>query len=172
MRILVLTLIAFFTILPVAKAQSTDALKAGTFHISSLNTAFAMQGDFEGEYRIHPDRIELKVTKADIRISNHCPYKGRRLLSAVQFKLITKTEDGKRKTSSLGQEFHLEHVMGPGDSHSLGEMNFHIPIDGSIDLSQHWLLVQMDEITLDDPQEGPTKGFAFAQSCKDLFSQP
>lgn len=172
MRILVFTLIAFFGVLPVVKAQDADVLKAGSFHISSLNTAFAMQGDFEGEYRIHPDRIEMKVTKADISISHHCPYKGRRLLSAIKFMLITKTEDGRRKTTSSGQEFPLRQVMSPGDSHKIGEMFFDIPINGSVDLSQHWLLVQMEDITLDEPEEGPTKGFAYAQSRKDIFSLP
>jgi hypothetical protein len=172
MRILASTLIALLAVFPVTKAQETDVLKAGSFQISSLNTAFATQGDFEGEYRIHPDQIELKVTKADIRISEHCPYKGHRLLSAVKFILVTKTEEGRRKIVSTGQEFSLAQVMGPGDSYSLGEMYFKIPIQASIDLSQHWLLVQIDETTLDDPEEGPTKGFAYAQSCKDIFSRP
>jgi len=141
------------------------------FSISSLNTAFAMQGDFEGEYRIYPDRIELKFTKANIRISEHCPYKGRRLLSAFKVGLATGTDDKRWKIADGAQEFLLELVMSPGDMHSLGELDFSIPNDASVDLSKHWLVVQMEDIVLDAPGEKQQKGHAYAHSCRDIFTR-
>src|SRR5687767_7693215 len=155
-----LALVVLLSISSVAQAQDAGAPDAHPFSISSLNTAFAMQGDFEGEYRIYPDRIDLKVTKANIRISEHCPYKGRRLLSAVKFGLATGTNGERWKIANTGQEFFLEQVMRPGDLHSLGELYFSIPIDDSVDLSKHWLVVQMQDNVLDVPEEKRRKGYA------------
>jgi hypothetical protein len=173
MRILVAALVAFLAVFPVANAQEEDAgaAKVGSFHISSLNSAFAMQGDFEGEYRIHPDRIELKLTKSDVRLSEHRPYKGRRLLSALKFGLATKTEDDNWKIALPWQAVSLERVMSPGDEHSLGELHFNIPIDASTDLSRHWLVAQMDELILDVPERRMI-GRSYARSCQDIFAQP
>src|SRR5688572_11440274 len=94
MKLLFSALMILLVVSVSTKAQGADVSGARPFHISSLNTAFAMQGDFKGEYRIYHDRIEVKVTKANIRIRHHCPYKGRRLLSAIKVGLATNT-DGK-----------------------------------------------------------------------------
>jgi hypothetical protein len=166
--LVVVTLLTFAS----AKAQDTAGPEARPFSISSLNTPFAMQGVFEGEYRIYSDRLELKVTKAEISISEHCPYKGRRLLSAVKFGLATSTDDNRWKIANAGPELSLEQVMRPGDMHSLGELYLYIPIDDSIDLSKHWLVVQMADTVLDVPEEEKRqRGYAFAHSCRDIFTR-
>jgi hypothetical protein len=154
------------------KGQDANVPEARPFHISSLNTAFAMQGDFKGEYRIYPDWIEVKVTKTNIRVSHHCPYKGRRLLSAMKFGLATNTDGKGWKIDHAAPAFVLEQVMRPGDVHSLDELYFHIPIERSMDFSQHWLVVQMEEVALDVAEEKQPKGHAYAHSCKDIFSDP
>ena len=170
MRLGCLVLVTLLTF-ALANAQDAGVPEAHLFTISSLNTPFAMQGEFEGEYRIYPDRLELKITKADIRISEHCPYKGRSLLSAVKFGLATSTDDKRWKIAIAGQELFLEQVMRPGDLHSLGELYFYIPIDDSIDLSKHWLVVQMADTVLDVAEEKQLKGYAYAHSCKDIFTR-
>jgi hypothetical protein len=164
-----LTLVALMIISPLASAKNVSSPEAHPFSISSLNTAFATQGDFEGEFRIFPDRIELRVTKANIYLSEHCPYKGRRLLSGLKFGLVTST-DGKRwKEANSGQDLYLAQVMSPRDTYSLGELYVVIPIDNSIDLSKHWLVAQMEETVLDIPEERERKGYAFAHSCRGHF---
>jgi hypothetical protein len=169
MRVLFSALMILLVVSISTKAQDADVSEARPFHISSLNTAFAVQGDFKGEYRIHSDWIEVKVTKANIRISHDCPYKGRRLLSAMKFGLATNT-DGKRwNIAHAGQEFFLERVMRPGDVHSLDELYFHIPIERSTDLSRHWLVIQLEDVVLDVAKEKQLKGYAYAHSCKDIF---
>jgi hypothetical protein len=170
MRMLV-PLVFLLAVSPFAAAQDGGAAEARPFSISSLNTPFAMQLHADGEYRVYPDRIELRVTRADIRISEHCPYKGRRLLSALKFGLATHTEDGRWTIADGGQDFFLEQVMSPGDTHGLGELYFHIPKDDSIDLSKHWLVVQMEDTTLDVPEQRRRKGYAFAHSCRDIFTR-
>lgn len=163
---LLILLIAF----PCAAAQDGGASEARPFSISSLNTAFAMQGDFEGEYRIYPDRVELRVTKANISISEHCPYKGRRLLSGVKFGLAVNTGDKRWKIAAAAQEYFLEQVMSPGDAHNLGELYFYIPRDDSVDVSKHWLVVEMADTVLDVPEEKRSKGYAYAHSRRDIFT--
>jgi hypothetical protein len=172
MRIIISTLLFFLAVSSVAKAQNADVPRVSPFHISSLNTSFAMQGDFEGEYRVYPNRIEVKVTKADIRISERCPYKGHRLLSAVTFSLATSIDSKKWKIAYSGQGYSLERVMSSGDVVNLGELYFNIPIDESIDLSKYWLVVQMNDTVLDIAEEERVTGHAYAHSCRDIFSQP
>lgn len=172
MKLLFFALMILLVVSVLTKAQDADVPEARPFNISSLNTPFAMQGDFKGEYRIYPDWIEVKVTKANIHISHHCPYKGRRLLSAIKFGLATNTDGKQWKIAHAGQEFFLEQVMRPGDVHSLGELYFHIPIERPMDLSQHWLVVQMEDVVLDVAEEKQRKGYAYAHSCKDIFSEP
>jgi hypothetical protein len=156
---------------PFAVAQVGGAPETQPFSISSRNTAFAVQGDFEGEYRIYPDRIELRVMRADISISEHCPYKGRRLLSGVKFGLAVNT-DGKRwKIATATPEYPLDQMMSPGDTSNLGELYFYIPRDDSIDMSKHWLVVQMADTAIDVPEEKRRKGYAYAHSCRDIFTR-
>lgn len=172
MRITISTLMILLAVSSVVNAQNVDEAKASPIHISSLNTPFAMQGDFEGWYRAYPNRIEVKLTKTDIRISEHCPYKGRRLLSAITISLATSL-DGKRwKIAYPGQAYFLERVMSPGDVANLGEIYFNIPIDESIDLSKYWLVVQMNDTALDVPKTERVVGHAYAHSLRDVFSRP
>jgi hypothetical protein len=163
-------LLVLLVISSLTRALDAGGSDARPFSISSLNTAFVMQGDFGGEYRVYPNRIELKITKANIRISEHCQYKGRGLLSAVKFGLATGTDDGRWKIAHGGQEFFLEQVISSGDIHSLGELYFSIPKDDSVDLSKHWLVVQMEVTVLDVPEEKRLKGYAYAHSCRDIFT--
>ena len=172
MRLIITTLMVLLIVTSLSKAQNANLSDGIPFHISSFNTPFAMQGNFEGEYRVYPNRIEIRVTKADIRISEHCPYKGRRLLSAVGFSLGTSLGDKKWNTVSHGQQHLLELVMIAGDAVSLGELYFNIPIDETIDLSKYWLVVQMSDTALDVPIAEREVGYAFAHSSRDIFRLP
>ncbi len=167
-----LALVVLLSVSPLAGAQSAFSPEAHPFTISSLNTPFATQGEFEGEYRVYPERVELRVTKANVYLSEHCPYKGLRLLSAVKFGLAAGTDGNRWKTVGAGKEFLMEQVMSPGDTYSLGELYFDIPRDSSIDLSKHWLVVQMEEFALELPEERQRKrpGYAFAHSRRDIFA--
>jgi hypothetical protein len=167
MKLAFLTLVILLTVFSFAKAQNFGGLETYSLKISSLNTAFATQGDFEGEYRIFPDRIELKLTKAEIYLSDKCPYKGRRRLSSLKFGLATNTEGKRWNISYTGQELFLNQIMYPKDLYSLGELYFIIPIDNSVDLSKHWFVAEVEESLLDVGVE--RKGYAYAHSYKDVF---
>jgi hypothetical protein len=56
--------------------------------------------------------------------------------------------------------------MSPGDTHNLGELYFYIPRDDSVDLSKHWLVVQMTDTAIDVPEEKRRKGYAYAHSAE------
>lgn len=170
-----LTFIALFVILllcPLAgQAHSPTEPDAIPFHFCSYDTGFAMQGDFEGVYRVYPKSIEVSLSKAVIRISQHCPYKGRREFAALSFRLATNTPEGRWHTVFKSQKFFVNRIMSPGDEYSLDSINFSIPKEETTDLSQHWFVAQMDDLVLDDPRGGPSEGFAFAHSCRDIFVQ-
>jgi hypothetical protein len=166
---LTLSLSFLITTAAVCHAQTSNDPVAVPFSISSFSTRFAMQGEFEGEYRILPDSVEILVKKAVVRISTNCPYKGRRRLGTITFGLAMAAGEKSWKRSTMSQPFIVERVMSAGDEIELGAMYFSIPRYADLDLQKHWLLVQMSDFTLDLPDEKPREGAAFAHSCRDIF---
>ncbi len=172
----------FYALLPVlslfvlcqtaARAQQVVAEgETVPFHISSLDTAFAMQGDFEGEYTVYPEAIRVRLTKALVRVGTHCPYKGRREFRAVSFWLATTNpETGRWKRAFASQKHMVRTVMLPGDEYRFDGAEFLIPKLSETDLSKHWLVVEMEDIALELPaEEDSVEGYAFANSCRDVF---
>jgi hypothetical protein len=166
---LTLSLSFLIALAVVCHAQTTGEPEAVPFRISSFATPFAMQGEFEGEYRILPDSVEIIIKKAVVRISTHCPYKGRRQLGTITLGLATTFGEKGWRRSTVSQPFIVERVMSSGDEVELGAMYFSIPRYADLDLQKHWLLVQMNELVLDLPGEKPLEGYAFAHSCRDIF---
>lgn len=140
------------------------------FHITSIDSGFGMEGDFVGEYRVLADSVRVRLTKAFVRISMNCPYKGLREFQAIRFVLAKEKPDGKHEMAFKSLKLHVGKVMSPGDEHTLDGVEFTIPKDAETDLSKHWLSIQMDDLVLNHPTKGgPSQGYAFADSCKDIF---
>ena len=172
MKLIVTLLAAILLLCQFApEAEATLAPEAVPFHISSFETPFAMQGDFEGEYLVYPTYVEVSLSKAVIRISEHCPYKGRRNFAAIRFTLATDTPDGKWDMAFKSPKLFVGRIMNPGDEYSLGAAHFYIPKEETTELAKYWFVIQMDDLVLDHPKGGPVEGYAFARSCKDIFTQ-
>ena len=157
---------------PAARAQQVVAEgEAVPFHISSLDTGFAMQGDFEGEYTVHRGSVKVRLKKALVRIATHCPYKGYREFQAIRFALATANpETGKWDMAFKSQKYHVGKVMLPGDEHRFDGVEFVIPKEAATDLAKHWFVVQMDDLVFEHPtKKEPSQGYAFADSCQDIF---
>ena len=159
---------------PETLAQDVSKPVAVPFRFSSFDTPFAMQGDFEGEYRVLPDSIEVRLTKASVRISLHCPYKGRREFAALRFVLASHKPDGKWDMVFKSPKLPVGWIMKPGDEYTFeGDLHLSIPKEPTTDLSKHWFVAQMDDMVLDLPgDEARRPGYALAMSCKDIFSRP
>ena len=174
-RRLLFMLLPVFSLLllchPAARAQGVVAEgEAVPFHISSLGTGFAMQGDFEGEYTVYPKAVRVRLTKALVRIGTHCPYKGPREFHAIQFALGTDTEEGSWKRVFKSRKYTVRRVMLPGDEYTFDGVEFVIPKRAATDLTKHWFVVHMDDFIVDGPlEDGTVEGFAFAHSCRDIF---
>ena len=174
-RRLPFTLLPVFSLLllcqPAARAQKVVAEgETVPFHISSLDTAFAMQGEFEGEYTVYPKAVRVRLTKALVRIGTHCPYKGPREFHALQFALATYSEEGRWKSVYKSRKYTVRRVMSPGDEYTFEGVEFVIPKPAAADLTKHWFVVQMDDLIVDGPlEDGTVEGFAFAHSRQDIF---
>jgi hypothetical protein len=155
-----------------ARAQAVPEYEPVPFRISSLDTAFAMQGDFEGEYTVYPEGVGVRLTKALVRIGTHCPYKGAREFRAISFALASLNDNGRWKTDLRSLKYAVGRVMLPGDEYRFDGVEFFIPKRLTTDLSKHWLVVQMDDWVLNHPAGAePKEGFAFASSCRDIFAK-
>jgi len=173
MKLLVFLIAIFVTSTSATKAQAPALPESHPLRISSLDTPFAVQADFEGEYRVYPDRIELNFKKTEILVRDNCPYRGRRLLTGIRINLAEATETG-WKLDIKGSTSGLEHEMGPGDKWNLGETTFQIPLPSAIELPLHWLVVQIEEVALDTssiPRDEPKEGYSFAHSPRNIFAQ-
>ncbi len=172
MKLTFITLAAFLLLGPLmVRAQDSTEPQAVPFHITSYNTPFAMQGDFVGEYRVYPRSIEVSLSKVVIRVSDHCPYKGRREFGALGIILASEGANGKWDKRFKSQKYAVGRIMFPGDEYSLGSIHLSIPKEETTDLTKHWFVFYMDDLVLDHPKGKPMQGFSLAVSCKDIFTQ-
>jgi hypothetical protein len=158
---------------PDALAHNASKPVAIPFHFTSYDTPFAMQGEFEGEYRVFTTSVEVRLTKAVVRIATHCPYKGQRQFAALRFILASDKPNGKWDATFKSPKLMVGWVMKPGDEYVFrGDIYLNIPKETTTDLSKFWLVAQMDDFILDTKGGEPQAGYALAMSCKDVFSRP
>jgi len=154
-------------------AQQPDEARPVSFKMSSVK-GFSMRGSFEGEYRILPDAIELKITKGDILLADNAPYRGSRMLDHLTFGLATLPADGKGfqpiKTS-WSKPLNIEKIMRPLDKHSFENVYFSIPKGKTVDLSKVWIVAMMT-VDILEPYEGMKQktGFSYAHTCQNIFT--
>jgi serine/threonine protein kinase len=160
---------SFVTPTPKSPEASSHLNRAVPFRISSMNSPFSTVGTFDGRYRVYPDFIEVTVTKATIYLLDNAPYKGRRELTSVTFGLGSDTPQG-WNIVNRAQFLPVNKVMKPGDTYTFNDARFLIPKDGLTDLSKHWLIVQMETITLDGEYATGSPGYSYAHSRRTIFS--
>lgn len=164
---LVLTLLLLGT--SAAYAQTVAESETKPFHFSSRGSAFGLQGEFEGTYRVYDLSIEVNVTKATLYVSENCPYQGRREVNYIKFALwnpeIPKVENSARP-------IYLYLVMSPRQEHILTDLHFSLPKESTLDLESRWFVVEMEEDAVDlPPMDKEKRGYAFAHSCKHIFAR-
>lgn len=172
MRSIFLTLpLLILTFSATGYAQAETDSTGIPFLISSRGDACAMQGTFEGEYRLHPDRIEVTVTKATIYISPACPYQGRREIASLRLSLATELEGSRWGIRWRSERALLGRIMSPGEEYALEGLHFAIPRDEAMDLIRHWLIFVIEGSVLDAGEEQRRPGYCAAHSCRDIFSR-
>lgn len=140
--------------------------------MSSMGSGFGVQGEFIGQYKIESDAVHIILSEASLYVSENCPYKGRRGILQLQFSLAEEiSPDGKWRLSSRSEPIPLGIIMSPGDRRRLGPLNFRIPVKANVDLTKRWLVVQIQEESMDPTpgRIGVSRGFSFAHSCKNIF---
>ena len=154
--------------LPAAYAQSAGEAEGTPFHISSRGSTYGVQGEFEGTYRITDSSVEVYVSKGALYVSEHCPYQGRRRINYIRLGLWNQ-EASKWRVENSAPPLYLSVVMSPREEHPLSDLHFTLPKEGTIDLAERWLVVEIQEDALDAPAEEGKKGYAFVHSCEDIF---
>lgn len=152
-----------------ARAQNSGSAESHSLQISSLKTPFAVQTQFSGKFKVYPSAIALEFEKSLITISENCPYKGRRLLTTLKVSLATSSDKGWKLVGSA-PTIPIQQVLKANDSIDLGELNLLIPLTERLELSKYWLVLQIDETTLDGDLDS-TDGVSFAHSDRTIFSQ-
>jgi hypothetical protein len=164
----------FFLVLAsisVVTAQDPVEPESVPLHISSLNTSFGVRGEFTGQYQTYSNSVKVTFTRSFILVSEDCPYKGRRYVDGIRVGLVTFIDDKKWKSVSWSKEHLIEKVMKPGDQHELGEIELSIPLQEVTDLSNHWLAIEIEDITLDVPEPQIRSGSAYAHSVRNIFKK-
>ena len=146
--------------------QKTESIP---FHISSIGTPFAMQTDVEGEFKVNADSVEVTITKSLVRISDHCPYKGERRLGFIRAGLARLINGEQWNIITRSKEFAIEKVMLPNDEFAPGPIELTIPVEEGMDLSQYWIVVELDDNIWDVAKQKWKNGRAYAHSRRDIF---
>jgi hypothetical protein len=141
------------------------------FVLSSLGTPFGVQVKVEGTYTVYDTYVEVNVGRALIRVSEHCPYRGRRLVTTVLVGLATKARGGGWQVENRSLPVYVEQVLSPTEEYALADLSFRIPRSANTDLAQRWLVFETEELDIDAPDgEREVKGYAFAHSRRDIFA--
>jgi hypothetical protein len=152
-----------------AYAQSTGQLEEQAFHISSRGSAYGVQGEFEGTYRITDSSVEVYVSKGMLYVSEHCPYQGRRRINHIKFGLWN-DDAAKWKVENSAPPLYLYVIMSPREEHAMSDLHFSLPKESVLDLVKRRLVVEIQEDALDaEPLDMGKKGYAFVHSCTDIF---
>ena len=148
--------------------QSAGEPEGKPFHITSRGSAYGVQGEFEGTYRTTDSSVEIHVSKGTLYVSEHCPYQGRRRINYIKFGLWNQ-EASKWRVENSAPPLQLDVVMSPREEYILSDLHFTLPKESTLDLAKRWLVVEIQEDTLDAPVEEGKKGYAFVHSCEDIF---
>jgi hypothetical protein len=140
------------------------------FTISSLGTPFGVQVKVEGTYTADETYVEVNVERVLIYVSEHCPYQGQRFVNTIAVGLATNRPRG-WEIENRSLPVSVERVMAPREEHRLAGLHFRIPRSAGSDLSKRWLVVEIEETSLDLPDgDGDGKGYHFAHSRRDIFA--
>jgi hypothetical protein len=170
MRHMLLLVLMMPLLISSALGQTSVTPESYPVKLSSIDTPFAVQAEFSGKFRMYPYGIALEFKKTFIKVSENCPYKGRRLLTTLKVSLATKTEKGWKPTGSA-YSFPIQRVLKANDSLDLGELKFLIPLTEPLDLSNHWFVLQIDETVLDGSDLESAEGASFAHSDRKIFAR-
>ena len=152
-------------------AQDAESSGPRPFHFSSRGTPFGVQVEVEGTFLMRDDSIEVNMAKATLYVSENCPYQGRRLISHLKFGLAVGTgPNGRWKIESAGEAMPLELIMRPREEHPLYNFSTTIPFERGMDLSKRWFVVEIQIDSIDVLDGKDRRGYAYAFSCKDIFS--
>lgn len=161
---------ALLSAVTIIQAQTNENSAGGSFKVSSLNDGFfAFVGDFEGNYQVFPERIEVEVTRGKIILRDVSSYRGQRELKGLSVGLAATTEK-RWKIACDSEPLKIDKVMTPDTEYQIENTKFIIPKDPAIDLSQHWLVFTMSGRMLDraNPAENQI-GTAYAHSSRNIF---
>ena len=168
-----LTLVFTFLLLGTSATYAQSAAESETkpFHFSSRDSAFGLQAEFEGTYRVYNSSIEVYVSKATLYVSENCPYQGRRRVNYIKFALWNQ-EGGRRRVENGATPLYLSVILSPREEYTLTDLHFSLPKETSLDLEQRSFVVEMQEDALDlPPRDDGKRGFAYVHSCKDVFAR-
>lgn len=157
---------------PAAEARG-GVRQTAPFKISSLGTGFGVQVELEGTYVVTDHYVDVNVERARVYVSEHCPYQGRRLVRRLSVGLAKTMPRGGWRMENRSLPVFVEQVLSPREEFRLAGLSFRIPRSADADLEQRWLVVEAEEWSLDAPEEEDGgRGYAFAHSCRNLFSNP
>lgn len=175
MRFILFALLTALLVFPsFVKAQKIEDVGPISFKMESVK-GFAMRGSFEGEYRILPGSIELKITEGSIFLADNTLYRGSRMLKNMTFSLAELTKNGRRfqliKTSQ-SKPLDITKVMRPLDTYNFADTYvFSIPIDETTDLSKVWIVAKMNIDNLELLEGKMAKsGYTLAHTCQNVFT--
>ena len=152
-----------------AYAQSNGEPENRPFHISSRGSEYGVQGEFESRYRITDSSVEIYVSKGALYVSEHCPYQRRRRINYIKFGLWN-DDAAKWKVENSAPPLYLYAIMSPREGHAMSDLHFSLPKESALDLPKRWLVVEIQEDSLDAPPlEDGRKGYAFVHSCRDVL---
>lgn len=154
-----------------ARAGAQPADRSVAFRFNSAQGIFSIQGSYEGSYTVEPDHVELRLDQVDIFAGERMAATAHEMVAGVEFGLATPINDkGGWDIKRRAREIPVGKVFGPTSRMSLGPQTLSIPIDNTMNLARHWIVVSILGPRLPAPDNRPSVMW-HAHSAFDIFNQ-
>jgi hypothetical protein len=138
---------------------------------TTAKSGFAVIGQFEGTYQVHPEFIDVTFTNASIQLIGSPSNQRVRLVTDIKFGLAQGLEGAKWEPLMMLPLATPDKVMHVGETLSLNTRAVRIPISEGLDLSKRWFLVEITNTFVDQGKPDATKfGYCYAHSSRNVFA--
>lgn len=139
-------------------------------YISSIGSGFAVEGQFDGTYQVHPDFIELNFKTAEIRVVGSPANQRPERVTAIKIGLARRAHGEGWDIQNNLEMAAPNQVLRVGQSMRFTPTPMRIPIGGSLDLSDRWLVVEIQVVDSALPNVSSNVRACFAHSDRDIFA--
>ncbi|HEX8550744.1 MAG TPA: hypothetical protein VF681_04240 [Abditibacteriaceae bacterium] len=152
--------------------STQPAGKVIPFHANNWDSAFGVQHNVVGSYRVFPDRLEVHITTISLRLNKKLKLAVPRYLHNFYMGVAVPLDGARWKIARPSEAVALGFTLSQGDEAIRENIDFTIPLDGTISGSKSWLVCTAVESLSTDSSSKASVGYSHSHSNTNLLGEP